>query len=87
MGIDVKNRISWSCFGWSQSKTIRTGLHVFFPFYIGYLSSFPVKDFSSPVVRSAVLIAQCSRLSKQETKAQNESIKQALLQDVYKGKS
>jgi hypothetical protein len=44
-----------------------------------------VKDFSSPVVRSAVLIAPMLRLSKaKETKAQNESIKQALLQDVYR---
>jgi hypothetical protein len=61
---------------------------IFFPLNIRNLIGITrVKDFSSPVVRSAVLIAQYFRLSKaKETKVQNESIKQALLQDVCIGK-
>jgi hypothetical protein len=50
-------------------------LHVFFPFNIRN-HHYRVKDFSSPVVKSAVLMAPIlPSVQSKETKVQNESIK------------
>jgi hypothetical protein len=86
MGIDVKNRIPEAVLAGAKAKPLEPvcmsfSLSIGNPIFISR-----VKDFSSPVVRSSTY-SPMLRLSKaKETKAQNESIKQALLQDVCKVK-
>jgi hypothetical protein len=85
MGIDVKAFPEAVC--GAKAKPLEP-VCMSFPFLYRILSSFPSKrlQFASGKI-SSTYSSNAPVCPKQKTKAQNESIKQALLQDVYKGKS